>query len=148
MAWKPEFSVRLLTTLSQEEACHRLRISLKEQDLDIMEEVDLAARVRNRTGLSFGEYTILTVWSPLTAYHALLAIPEAGAFIPFHLVVCSYRGKTLISYVSPEWLAEAIDRIEFRLMANEISTKLERAVSALDVAEPTCREPELRPVRQ
>lgn len=144
MAWKPEFSVRLLTAISQAEACRRLRISLHEQDLDIMDELDLSSRVKDRTGLSFGEYTILMVWFPLPAYHALLATPEAGAFIPFHLVVCSCQGKTLVSYVSPEWLAETIDRIEFRLMAKDIAIRLERAVSVLEGEKAICREPELR----
>lgn len=139
------FSIRLLTSLSQKEACKRLRAALRNEGLEVLDQVDLSGHIENRTGLTLSRYTVLTVCSSFETYFALLAGPEAGIFLPFHVVVTPYHGKTLIAVVEPEWLAEAVDNLSFRLLANRVSEKYQRALAALQIAEgaPAIFEPKL-----
>ena len=129
------FSIRFLTSLSQKEACKRLTAALKKEGLEVVDQVDLSGYIENRTGLTLSKYKVLTVCSSLGTYYALLASPEAGIFLPFHVVVTPYHGKTLIAVVEPGWLAEVVDNLSFRLLAIEISEKYKRALAALQSSE-------------
>jgi uncharacterized protein (DUF302 family) len=129
------FSIRLLTSLSQKEACKRLTAALKNEGLEVVDQIDLSGHIENRTGLTLGKYTVLTVCSSFETYYALLASPEAGVFLPFHVVVTPYHGKTLIAAVEPEWLAAVVDNLSFRLLATEVSEDYQRALAALQASE-------------
>jgi uncharacterized protein (DUF302 family) len=131
---------RLLTTLTEEETCRTLRRALRKEGLKVSEEVDLSREIERHIGLSLRKYINLSVWSPLATYQAMLAIPEAGLFVPFHLAVTSHQGKTLVMVVNPEWLAQVIDRIGFRLLAKDVSAKLKRARASLEASEVTQEE--------
>jgi uncharacterized protein (DUF302 family) len=134
------FSIRFLTNLSPKEACKRLKAALENEGLEVLDQFDLSAHIENRTGLTpEGKYTVLTVCSSLDTYHALLASPEAGVFLPFHVLLTPYNNKTLIAIVRPEWLAEVVDKLSFRLLAMDVSEKYKRALGALEAAEPTRR---------
>ena len=135
-----KYSTRVLTSLSEEEACRTLRQALRNEGLEVAEEVDLSEEIERYIGLSLRKYTILSVWSPLATYQALLAIPEAGLFVPFHVAVASHNGQTLVMVVNPDWLAQVVDRIGFRLLAKDVSAKLKRALQALDVSEASREE--------
>jgi uncharacterized protein (DUF302 family) len=134
------YLIRVLTKLSTEETCHCLRNALRHEGLELAGEVDLSRKIKSYTGLDFPTYTILNVWCPFATFHALLAIPEAGLFVPFHLVVASDNGQTSVSVVNPDWLATIVDRIGFRLLAKDVGAKLRRALSALETTEESCRE--------
>lgn len=134
------YSISLLTTLSTEEACHRLRDALRNEGLELAGEVDLSKKIENHTGLAFSTYRILNVWSPCATFHALLAIPEAGLFVPFHLVVESRGKETSVTVVNPDWLANIVDRIGFRMLAKDVGAKLRRALSTLEASEATRKE--------
>jgi len=135
-----EYSTRVLTSLSEEETCRTLRQALRKEGLEVTEEVDLSEEIERHIGISLRKYTILSVWSPLATYQALLAILEAGSFVPFHVVVAFHNGQTLVMVVNPDWLAQVVDRIGFRLLAKEVSAKLRRALRALEVSELTREE--------
>lgn len=137
-------SIRLLTTLSEEETCRRLRAALREEELEVADEIDLSKEIERYTGLSLGKYTILSVWCPFATFQALLAIPEAGIFVPFHLVVTSYQQQTLVTAVNLDWLAQVIDRLGFRLLAKDVSARLRRALRSLEASEVTQEELETR----
>ncbi len=138
------YSIHLLTNLSTEETCHRLRNALRNEGLELAGEVNLSRKIESHTGLPFRTYTILNVWSPSATFHALLAIPEAGLFVPFHLVVASHEGQTSVMVVNPDWLANIVDRVGFRLLAKDVAAKLRRALATLEIVEETRRELELR----
>lgn len=122
----------LLTSLSEEETCHALRTALRNEGLEVATEVDVSRDIERHIGLSFRKYFILIVWSPLATYQALLAIPEAGLFVPFHIAVTSRDGETFVMALDPEWLARWIDRIGFRLLVKDVSARLDRALRSLD----------------
>lgn len=50
---------------------------------------------------------------------ALPALPGAGVFVPFHLVVASGEGQTFVGAVNPDWLAQGVDRLGFRLIVSD-----------------------------
>lgn len=140
MVFNAEHSIRMITSLGEEETCRVLRTALREQGLEVTDEVDLSEEIERHIGLSLHKYIVLSVWSPLATYQALRAIPEAGLFVPFHLAVASHHGQTLVMAVNPDWLAQVIDRIGFRLLAEEVSAKLRRALRALEASEVTREE--------
>jgi len=125
---------RVVTTLSEEETCRSLRRALRTEGLELTEVADLSKEIERHIGLSPRKYIVLSIWSPLATYEPLLANPEAGLFVPLHLAVASQEGQTLMMVVDPDWLALTFDRIGFRLMAKDISTKLKRALAALNAA--------------
>ena len=53
------------------------------------------------------------------------------------MVVASHNGQTLVMVVNPDWLAQVVDRIGFRLLAKEMSAKLRRVLRALEASEVT-----------
>ena len=134
------YSISLLTNLSTEETCNRLRDALRNEGLELAGEVDLSKKIESHTGLAFSTYRILNVWCPFATFHALLAIPEAGLFVPFHLVIASHNQQTSVTVVNPDWLATVIDRIGFRLLAKHVGAKLRRALAALETTEESCPE--------
>ncbi len=136
----------LLTSLSEEETCRKLRAALRMQGLEVAEQIDLSKEIAKHIGLSVSKYFILSVWSPLATYQALLAIPEAGLFVPFHVAVTSRNGRTLVMVVNPDWLARVVDRIGFRLLAKDLSGRLSRALQTLEPIETSQEELEGRMV--
>ena len=93
-----------------------------------MDEFEPFWEINNSLGLSQGQYTILSVWNSIAAYQALLAIPEAGVFIPIHIVVTIHEGQTLVSVMDPEWLTEAVDRLGFQVLAKDLAARLRRVL--------------------
>ena len=134
------YSIGLLTNLSPEETCHRLRDALRNEGLELAGEVDLSKKIESHTGLAFSTYRILNVWCPFATFHALLAIPEAGLFVPFHLVVESRGKETSVTVINPDWLMNIVDRVGFRMLAKDVGAKLRRSLSTLEASETTRKE--------
>lgn len=126
----------LLTSLSEEETCRMLRAALRKEGLEVAGEANVSREIERHIGLALRKYIILSVWSPLATYQALLAIPEAGIFVPFHIAVTSRDGQTLVMAVNPDWVARVIDRTGFRLLAKDLSERLRRALRALEASCP------------
>lgn len=127
-----EHSIQVLTGFTVKEACRELRTVLKDEGLEVGEELNISRKIHDHTGLVSPEYVIVDVWSPLATRQALLAMPEAGVFVPFHLVVASREAQTLVMAVDPDWLAQIVDRLCFRVLVNDLFERLKRALARLE----------------
>lgn len=132
-----QYSMQVLTNLSEKDACRALRQALRKEGLEVSEEVDFSSEIESRIGLSLPTYTTMRVWRPLETYQALLATPEAALFVPIQLAVVARDGRTLVMVVNPNWLAQVLDRISFRLLAKEVSTRIRHALRALEQPQST-----------
>ena len=80
-----------------EGAVEALRKALAEEHLQVLAELPFAEQLEEASGIRWSKYTVLVVWSPMDAPHAVLSGREAGLFMPFNIVVKEAADSTVIT---------------------------------------------------
>ena len=84
-----------------ERALKLIRSALNKEDLEILLEMDVSRRLRQKLGIGLGQCKVLCVDSAASTVEAMSADPGAGMFLPARLVVSCCQGLTQIDLLNP-----------------------------------------------
>lgn len=73
--------------LGFDEAIARVTEALKREDFGIITDIDIAATLKTKIGVSFRPYHILGACNPHLAYEALELEDKVGTMLPCNIVV-------------------------------------------------------------
>ena len=116
------------TGLPYEDAVEKVREELKKEGFGVLTEIDVKATLKKKLGVDFDKYIILGACNPPNAYKALKAERDIGLMLPCNVIVYEKDGKTTISAINPTIAMQMIKNEKLRGIAQEIETKLKRAV--------------------
>lgn len=123
----------MATTLDArfEDAVERTRAALAEEGFGVLTEIDVAATMKKKLDEEFRPYLILGACNPQLAFRALQAEAHIGALLPCNVIVQEREGTVEIAAVDPVVSLGAVDTPGLKETAEEVRTRLQRALNAL-----------------
>lgn len=129
----PVLSRTLSGTLDQ--AVASITAALKQQGFGVLSDIDVAATLTSKLGVSMQPYRILGACAPQLAYRAIQVDPSIGLLLPCNVVVRELEaGQVSVTIVDPEVLFTAAStelREQLPDLAGEARAKLAAALAAL-----------------
>ncbi len=116
------------TALPFAEAVARVRETLKDEGFGVLTEIDVKATLKEKLGEEVEPYLILGACNPPYAHRALQLEPELGTLLPCNVVVYEREGATHVSAADPVAMLGIVGNPAVEQVAEEIRTKVERAV--------------------
>lgn len=113
------------------EVVPRVKEALKAQGFGVLTEIDVQATLREKIGAETDPYLILGACNPRLAHRALELEPDVGLLLPCNVVVRTHEGRTVVSALDPEVIAELADHPDLRPIAEEATRLLDAALESL-----------------
>ncbi len=119
------------TGLDFDYSVKKAKEELKKEGFGVLTEIDMQATFKKKLGVDSGRYIILGACNPPHAYKALQAENEIGLMLPCNVIVYEHDGKTRVSAILPTVAMGMTDNKELSNVAEEIESRLRRAVDAV-----------------
>ncbi len=104
---------------------------MREQGFGTLTEIDVQATLKEKIGVDVEPYVILGACNPSLAHRALQAEPDVGLLLPCNVVVRPHAGRTMVSALDPEIIAEMMDHPDLEPIAEEAARLLDAALDSL-----------------
>ena len=101
------------------------------EGFQIVSDIDMEAKVKERLGQTFRPYRILGVCNAQLAHVALSAEPQIGLLIPCNVVVQQIDNRTVVSVVDPGLIVQAAGNRSLEHIAQDAKARLFRALNAI-----------------
>ena len=110
----------------------RVRTALAEQGFGILTEIDLAATLEAKLGVTVPDQVILGACNPLLADAALQVEPSVGLLLPCNVVVrAGPDDVTVVEAVDPQTMVAMTDNSALQLVADDATGRLAAALASL-----------------
>lgn len=126
------YFTKIIENTDFESAIQKITDGLKEEGFGVISTIDFQATLKEKINIDFRKYMVLQACNPPYAYKSLQAEDKIGTLLPCNIVVQEIaEGTYEISSINPKAAMSAVENNDMKDIANEISEKLERAVSKL-----------------
>jgi len=123
-----EYAKKRHTDLEFEEAVDKIKASLKEQGFGILTEIDVKETLKKKLDVDFKKYVTLGACNPPNAYKALQAEKDIGLMLPCNVIVYEDEGNAVIAAIKPTAAMGMIENENLKAIAEQIESKLEKAI--------------------
>ncbi len=113
------------------EAEERVTVALKAEGFGVLTRIDVRATLKEKLGADLKPYVILGACNPPFAHRALRISAEAGLMLPCNVVLFDSAEGVEVRAVDPLQQARTFESQELTALAEEVRSKLERALSRL-----------------
>jgi uncharacterized protein (DUF302 family) len=115
-----------------EEAIPRVEEALREQGFGVLTTIDVQATLKAKLNADVEPYVILGACNPRLAHRALELDPDIGLLLPCNVVVRRHDGRTIVSAIDPEIIADLGDHPDLAQVAEEAGRLLDAALDLLE----------------
>ena len=120
------------TELSFDDAVARVRDELGKEGFGILTEIDVKATLKKKIDVDFRKYIILGACNPPFAHRALSAELDIGLLMPCNVIVYENDGGgSTVAAMNAGLMADVTGKQELASVANEVNSKLQKAVDAV-----------------
>lgn len=126
-----DFTQRIETDLSYEEAIERVIATLKDQGFGVLTRIDMRQTLQDKIGVDTPPQMILGACNPELAHRATSADPRIAALLPCNVVVRTEGERTVIEALSPALMADVTENDELRPVAHEAAERIQAALDAV-----------------
>jgi uncharacterized protein (DUF302 family) len=120
------------------DAVEQARKALADQGFGVLTTIDVKATLKQKLGQDMEDYLILGACNPDLAHQALTVDRQIGQLLPCNVVVRTdpdAPGDTvLVEAMDPQLMVRVVDQPGLRDVADQATTKLKAAISALDAS--------------
>ncbi len=130
-------NIALSTTLTETDfdtAITKTKEALSEQGFGILTEIDMQATLKAKLGEDMEQYLILGACNPTLAHRAVGVMPQIGLLLPCNVLVradTTTPGSVIVEAMNPAIMVETTGESGLADVAQEATTKLQAAISAL-----------------
>jgi uncharacterized protein (DUF302 family) len=118
--------------MSFDEAIIKVTEELKKEGFGIITEIDVKETLKKKLNVDFKKYRILGACNPSFAYQALEAEDKIGTMLPCNVIVQEIsEGKTEVAAIDPIASMQAIENPKLRNVAEQVQSKLKKAIDDL-----------------
>lgn len=114
-----------------EEVTKSTRAALADQGFGIITEIDMAATLQTKLGVTTAPYVILGACNPGLAHQATSAVPEVGVLLPCNVVVRAVDDGVRVDFMDPAAVMSMIDDPTVGSVAEQVKQRLEAVRDAL-----------------
>ena len=122
---------RTLPGVSVDDAIDRITTALGAEGFGVLSDIDVQATLKAKLSVDVAPYRILGACNPTLAHEGLDKEPMLGLLLPCNVVVTQdERGDAVVAAVRPERMLAVVDSPELARLADEASSRLQRALAA------------------
>jgi len=110
--------------------------ALRAEGFGVLTEIDVAATLRAKLGVTRDPYLILGACNPPLAHRALEAAPFVGALLPCNVVIRDAGGTVVVEAMDPQAALGLVDNAEVAEVASDARARLLRAIEVIEQAYP------------
>lgn len=125
------FEESVVLDMPFDEVLSATRAALADHGFGVLTEIDVAAVMKSRLGISGPGYLILGACNPQLAHRALEAEPSVGAVLPCNVVLREDQHGTVLEVLDPEAAMGMVGSAEVGQVASEAAMRLRRVVEAV-----------------
>lgn len=115
-----------------EQAVERVKEALENEGLEVMSEINLDKKIKDKLNVKFKKYRILGVCDASFAYRTLQHEDKAGILLPCNIVIQQlHKNEIEVAAVDPTISMKAVKNLSVTAIAAELREKLERVISSL-----------------
>jgi uncharacterized protein (DUF302 family) len=115
-----------------EQAVGRATEALAAEGFGVLTEIDVAATLHKKLGVTVPPYRILGACNPQFAHRALETDPRIGALLPCNVVVREdSAGAVHVEFMDPDAVLGLVGRPEIGPIAAEVRGRLQRVMAAI-----------------
>jgi len=105
---------------------------LEKEGFGILTEIDVQATLKKKLDVDFRKYRILGACNAHFAHKALKTENKVGTMLPCNVILQEMEnGQVEVAAVNPTASLQAIENKELANIANEISKRMQKVISAL-----------------
>ncbi len=124
-----QYGYRKEVTYTFNEAIEKITKSLNENGFGIISNIDIAQKIKEKTGEDFENYVILGACNPKLALSALKVETEVGLLLPCNVIVYEKSGQVTVSAILPSVAMGFVDNPALEAVASEVEPKLKTAIN-------------------
>lgn len=115
-----------------EDAVRLTTEALKQEGFGVITEIDVQDTFKKKIGVDFRDYRILGACNPHMAHEALQIEDKVGTMLPCNVVVQDLGGgRVEIAAIDPVASMMAIENPQLKSAAEQVRSKLRRAIESL-----------------
>lgn len=107
----------------------RVRQALQEKGFGILSEIDVAATLQQKIGVTVPPYKILGACNPKMAHKAIESEPRIGTMLPCNVILRQLGDSIEVSAIDPVASMTAVDNDALTPIAAEVRDMLAEAVA-------------------
>lgn len=123
------YALETRTSRSPAETEKLVRELLSGEGFGILTEIDVAATLQTKLGVTRAPYKILGACNPELANRALVADDSVGVLLPCNVVIHERDGETVVAAIEPAVMAQLAP--EVAEVAAEAQMRLKRVLDAI-----------------
>lgn len=122
------YGLKTRTSLDMADAEAKVKELLAAEGFGILTEIDVAATLKEKLGLTRSPYRILGACNPQLAADALDTELDVGLLLPCNVVVYEDAGATVVAALDPATMVDVAGNPALEDVANEARARLERVI--------------------
>ena len=129
---KTTYGLKARTPLDMDEAESKVRELLAGEEFGILTEIDVAATLRDKLGVTRDPYRILGACNPRLAADALENEADIGLLLPCNVILYRDGEDTVVAALDPATMVELTDNPALEEVATEARIRLERVIDVIE----------------
>lgn len=125
------YGLKTRTRLDLADAEAKVRELLAEEGFGILTEIDVAATLKEKLGLTRGPYRILGACNPQLANQALEAEDDVGLLLPCNVIVYQDGDDTVVAALDPATMVDLTGNPGLEDVAKEARVRLEKVIDLM-----------------
>lgn len=125
------YGLKTRTRFGMTEAEAKVRDLLAGEGFGILTEIDVAATLEEKLGVSRDPYRILGACNPQLAADALDQEDDIGLLLPCNVIVYREGEETVVAALDPATMVDLTDNPALAQVAGEARRRLERVIDAI-----------------
>ncbi len=117
-----------MPSVSLDEALERVHKALADEGFGVLSDIDVGAKLREKTGADIGVYRILGACNPHFAKEAIDIEPEVGVLLPCNVVVSTAQDGFNVTAIDPVTAIGALGNHRLSVLARTVRERLQAAV--------------------
>ncbi len=130
---KTDYGIRRAVAMPFEEALNKVKAALQEEGFGVLTEIDIKAKLKEKLGVDFKNYSILGACNPPLAYKALQAEPEIGLLLPCNVIVYEQNANSsVVAAIDPDSMISVVgDNPVVKEVTRDARRRLEKVIARL-----------------
>ncbi len=125
------YGLKTRTRLEPAEAETRVRELLTTEGFGILTEIDVAATLKEKLGVTRSSYRILGACNPQLANNALEVESDVGLLLPCNVVIYQDGNETVVAALDPATMVSLTDNPALAVVADDARSRLGRVIDAI-----------------
>lgn len=127
-----DYAMQAETFLGFDDAIAAATEFLRGEGFGILTEIDVTETLRQKLGVEFKPFRILGACNPSFAHRALEAVPHVSVLLPCNVVVWDDGDRRVVAAMEPTVMSKIVDHPEVKLIAAEVSARLQRVIQRIE----------------